>query len=770
MLRKIWHFIKRILVIVLILLFLAIIGLIVFFMTFDLNRYKDLAAQKLTLILDRPIQIESMHTKLALVPTITITGFKIENNEPFKDKAPLIAIQKMDAELELAPLLNSQINIHKITLDEASINLFKTKDANNWTLAAQTKTEKTDGTSKKLTSKIDLQKSIRLNSITIGTLNAAYDDSGKARSITINRLEMKNLHMFSGDILYNKQKFNFNLNAGSIFDLLNQAPNFPYDLKIQSRLANITANGKIGDFKALTDLQTTLSVRTNNLKNMLSFVGIKHPLIPTQNSQLQVQATGSATELAIKQLSFNINSDKDLAISGTGTLKNILKDPTLTLDAKVQLQDNKLSELWHIQPMTLNGDFTITPSSFKTKTTTIDANRSDMRLAADVKLKGKTFNVSAALSSNFLNIHDFIKIPEDQKADSAEGKNSNASAKETQIPWQLLQKANVNLNLNIKHLQANDWFADYIGVATQSTTLYDGVLKCPFELSTLNGKVEGLINANAASQTISYDITGKDLNLNGLRPLTHEIQNVILQAKLTGKTKGSDITNLIKNLNGNVIAETNQGQITDKWFSELPKALNLIKKKQNVSFSNTDSRVMIHCAAANINIVNGVITGKDQFALETNTLDLIAGGTVNLPQKTMDVLVRPSLSDGTADDWTSLTKYIRITGPFNKLTPRVDTEQVAGNLIQAGINKLAGAETQTATPAQKVTGAMCQNVLGSNALIKKAKAATQTKQTTTKQTTTKQTQPQTQKPVNQKQTFEKELLNSLFQALTPQQQ
>ncbi len=763
MLRKIWHFIKRIFVILLILLFLAIIGLVIFFMTFDLNRYKDLAAQKLTLILDRPVKIESMHTKLALIPTITITGFKIENNEPFQDKAPLISIQKMDAELELAPLINSQINIHKITLDEASVNLFKTKNENNWTLSTSTKTEKADNTPKKTVSKIDLQKNIRLNSVTIGTLNATYDDSGKTRSITLNNLEMKNFHMLSGEVLYNKQKFNFNLNTGSIFDLLNQAPNFPYDLKIQSRLANITANGKIGDFKALTGLQITLSVRTNNLKNMLSFVGVKHPLIPTQNSQLQIQASGSTSEMAIKQLNFNINSDKDLTLSGTGTLKNILKEPVLTLDAKAQLHDNKLSELWRVQPMTLTGDFTITPSSFKTKTTTIDANRSDLRLAADVKLKEKIFNISTALASNFLNIYDFVKKTENKKTDSGENTTANTPSKEIQIPWQILRKMNVNLNLNINHLQANDWFTDYIGITTQST-LYDGVLKFPFELSTLNGKVNGLINANAASQTISYDITGKDLNLNGLRPLNQEIQNVILQTKLTGKTKGADVTNLIKNLNGNVIAETNKGQIINQWFANLPKVLNLTKKKQNVSFSNTDTRVMIHCAAANINIVDGIITGKDQLALETNILDLSAGGNINLPQKTMDLLVRPSLSDGTAEDWTSLAKYIRISGPFDKLSPRVDTEQVTNNLIQAGISKLAGLETQTTT-SQKTTGAMCQNVLGNNALIKKAKAPTQTKPAETKQP-----QAQPQKPVNQKQQFEKELLNSLFQALTPQQQ
>ena len=417
--------------------------------------------------------------------------------------------------------------------------------------------------------------------------------------------------------------------------------------------------------------------------------------------------------------------------------------------------------------MTLSGDFTMTPTSFKTKTTTLDANRSDMRLAADAQLKGKILNISLAVGSNFLNIYDFIKKQDRKSEESNQQASKQNTSQKVQIPWDMMKKINLNLNLNINHLQANDWFTDYIGVTTQST-LYDGVLKFPFELSTLNGKITGTVNANSNNQTIGYNITGNNLNLNGLRPLNQEIQNVVLQTKLNGTTKGTTLDDLIKNLNGKIIAETNQGEIINKWFVSLPKALNLTKRKQNVSFSNNDTRFMITCAAANIDNKNGVITGKDQLALETNTLDLIAGGSIDLSQKTMNVLIHPSLSDGTADDWTALSKYIRIAGPFDNLKPTVDTEQVASNLIKSGINKLAGIETQeTTTP--KVSGAMCQNVLGNNALIQKAKAKAKTTNNQPKSQPQAQTQ-QSQKKVNQKKQFEKELINSLFQALTPPQQ
>ena len=135
MVEKVWTMTKRFFGILLILFVLSIISLIFFLLTFDLNRYKDLAAAKLTLILDHPVKIESMHTKLSLIPTITVTGLEVLNQSPFQDKAPLLSVQKLDAELELAPLLNSQLNIHQIDLDRAVINLFKTKDGDNWSSA-----------------------------------------------------------------------------------------------------------------------------------------------------------------------------------------------------------------------------------------------------------------------------------------------------------------------------------------------------------------------------------------------------------------------------------------------------------------------------------------------------------------------------------------------------------------------------------------------------------------------------------------------------------
>ena len=746
---------KKILLFLFVLIFLIVAGLTIFLLTFDLNRYKSLAETKLTELLNRPVTIESMDTKLALIPTISIKGFKIANNDPFTDKAPLLYVQRMEAVLELAPLLVSQINIHSVDIESADINLLQNGTANNWTLEKQGKTKKTE---QPAGSKDAAKKNLNLSLAQIRSLNINFDNGKIKQQATINKLELKALHILSGEITYNKQTMTVSLNTGSIFDLMNQVPDFPLDLKVQSRLFNATINGKIGNFKEFKNIQATISCRTNNLKNLLNFFKVSHTMIPPFNTQLQLNVEGDLDTMKLKRADFNINGEKDFNVTSTGKLTQLTKNPTLVLDFNMQLQQNKLCELWKIPPMNAKGDLTLTKNSAKTTKITLDANRSDMRFSGDIQWNKDTYKIQGALASDFLDIEDF----EQQEVKAATSttsasSSSNSPLKNIRLPWSDLKKWTANLSINIAHLYLGQTLTDYISINTKPQ-LAKGNLNMPFDIGMLSGKVSGTLTANASTQAVTIKASGNQLNMNGLRPINQEVQDLVLLAAVSGNTKGQTAQSLLDNLDGRIILQTNQGQIINKWFVALPKALNLQQKKQNsLTFSNGDSRVAINCAAANFQIQKGVISGADQLALETNTLNILAGGKVDLIKKTMDVTLWPSLPEHEkTDDWTSLTKMIRISGPFDQLTPRIDMNQATNDLVRVGLSKLAGIKSQNEA---KVTGAMCQNVLGKYAL------QTPKKQVVTPQKTQQTTKTQTQKTPT-KQEFQDQLLNTLFQALS----
>ncbi len=752
-----FYVLKKIFVVFFIILVLLVSGIAFFIYTFDLNRYKSLAEEKLTAALNRPVSIESMSTKLSLIPTINITGFKVMNNAPFQEEEPLLLIQKMEAELELAPLLNRHINIHKINIHTAQMNLFKDKEATNWTFEKQQRTDSVQAkptfTQSAGASELNA-KNFHLNLVSIDKLNISYREEKKNEKISFENLEMKQFHILNGKITYNGKTFTVDLNTNNFFDFINNAPNITVNLKVQSSILNVTLKGTVGDLKKMTQIKGNLNIYSSNLKNTATFFQVRHPLLPTRNATLQFQFSGDLTKMVLNPLSFDINGEKDLKATGKGELRNLTTKPELDLSLQADLRDGNLTKQWNVLPMMVQGDIQLSPTSFKTTDFKIDANRSDVLLSVNATKTGKKYAVQANLKSDFLDIYDFIKkersVPNTapkQTVRSTQNKNQNL------IPWDLFKDMNVDFNASINHFKTTDELSGYVGIMLNAS-LKNGNLNAPFELTLLNGKLSGDLKAVADHKMFMLSAEGRRLNLNDIKALQPFAKDILLYSKASLTTTGSSPDDLLKTLNGQVILQSNQGQIVHKTFVELPQLLNLNNKNQNSIYGHTDDRVMIKCAAANINIKNGILTGENQVALETNILNLIAGGTVNLPQRTLDISVRPALlNSSTVDNLLSLTQAIRIAGPFNQLKPSVDTKQAAQNLVQAGLNKLTN-NTETSS--------FCALVLGDQSLI----AAPQSKKTPTVAADVTVETPAPRK--ESKQQFKEQLLNSLFQVLTPQ--
>ena len=107
-----------------ILLLILFVAISIFFLTFDLNSYKGIITSKASEALGRPVTINSMSMKLSLIPTVEIKGIKIVNNAEFKDEAPLLEIDSIDATLALLPLLQSKVEIKSFNMATAKVNLF----------------------------------------------------------------------------------------------------------------------------------------------------------------------------------------------------------------------------------------------------------------------------------------------------------------------------------------------------------------------------------------------------------------------------------------------------------------------------------------------------------------------------------------------------------------------------------------------------------------------------------------------------------------------
>ena len=118
--------IKKIIIAIVALIILLIVAVGIFLATFDLNHYREFTEKKLSLLLNRPVQIGAMHTKLSFIPTIEISNFEILDSK--ENPNPILQIPQMDATVEIIPLIkNFQIEIQKIDILLISMDLSNLK-------------------------------------------------------------------------------------------------------------------------------------------------------------------------------------------------------------------------------------------------------------------------------------------------------------------------------------------------------------------------------------------------------------------------------------------------------------------------------------------------------------------------------------------------------------------------------------------------------------------------------------------------------------------
>ena len=242
--------------------------------------------------------------------------------------------------------------------------------------------------------------------------------------------------------------------------------------------------------------------------------------------------------------------------------------------------------------------------------------------------------------------------------------------------------------------------------------------------------------------------------------LAKDIKGMTANVDLSLNGQGDSLHDIAGSLDGQLIVELTNGQIINQWFNTLPTTLNVIKGRTNMlSFSTTDQKTDLLCGVVNMPIKNGIATSKNQIALETDTLNFIVNGQINLKDETLDLTMLPSVfqTRGMANQLLETTQSIRLVGPWTQITTKVDAGKVVENLAKMASQKLSGEKIQNTSVDPT---SLCQKALG-RPLSKTSKTVAKT--TPVKKTTS--TTSQTQKPPDLKQ----QLIQSWSQALAGDQ-
>lgn len=696
------------------------VGLTIFLLTFDINSYKGKIEAAASEAIGHPVSIGSLQMKLSFFPTIVANNIVLKTNGDITADKPLAQIDKVDLKTALMPLLHKKIEISSFRINKIDLYLVQQQGKSNFIATAQgvavaggaiaqhQAEQARAGKNKTAAAGGDNEfvQNMRADDIAVSKINVIWKNNADQKDIVISDVSLKQLKLLKMKVAYDKQQLDITATLDSVLNIALQKPNYAFNVKVNGWQANCEFSGKIGDFKTLDDLIFNASVKGNNLKGTAEQVLNKPmPSVPEVAFEAKTSLKGNLKNMEIPQLVVNL-ANNGLVLDARGAVQNISENPTVNVAGSVKLAESDLNALWAVNP--LKSEFSITGSkqNISIERFLAEAQKSDITVQGTVALQDVP-DVNLDVKSTYFSLNDFIKSTT-KDASQEETRSSEDSDK-----IGVFATGTVNFGF------------DYIGgvPGVDGPFAAKGNIKSTPQTITLTlspvdifkGQITGDIKADLRQNPVflNVNLSGKNLSSDVLKQ--DVLQSVTLDAQTQLTAKGLTADQIFTSLNGTIEAEISGGKIVSKELNAIPLIATLFKQRQgnNLSFSAADKSIELICGAVKVPVRNGMIALNNQVVLETDILNFVLNGSINLPKKMLDVILVPSLVDAKdkINVALSLVQNIRLAGPFNKPEVSVVDGQ---QLLQQGL-KVADAFLNKEKRGQQTTtvsGAMCQKVLG----------------------------------------------------------
>lgn len=669
--------IKKIIIALVSLIILLIVAIGIFLATFDLNHYREFTEKKLSLLLNRPVQIGAMHTKLSFIPTIEISNFEILDSK--ENPKPILQIPQMDATLEIVPLIkNFQIDIQKINV------LLISADLTNLTYKKTTKEniKETEDIPKKKLSDLDNLwiKNIIINKLLVRFMNGKNKDAIEFENLTI-----KDLNNLKFQVNYHKKSFSVDGSLGSLIKLVIEQQELPINLKIKQGTANLTLKGQIADLPKMEKIKLNATLNISKFKTFLKEWNIDLPNAFDTSVATKFYLDGNLKKMQISNFETSL-ARETFTIKSNGEILNLKNNPKMKLAMDINLKDGDFSKKINLNPIELTADLEMDSNSLKLDNILFRSGHSD--LGGDFKIDWtKTPTFQPNFKSSYLDLKDIFKegIPSKTQIKPGQQKSNNISLswQKRRVNWNWMKKFNISGKIDIDHLFVTNLITNYIGISAD-IQMNDGILNSAVKSEALSGHIDASLQLDATKQSAKLKLLGQDLNLDKIRAIYPHVHDAHINTEISLDTKGRTYKELFANVDGKIITELLEGAvIVDKWFNSLPLTLNAAKRKTDfLDFSTSDNKTEILCATVNLPIRNGILVSNNSIAMQTTAFNIVLDGSINMKDETLDLRLIPSVDESKqTNQLLNLTQFIQITGPWNKPSWRLDKKAIASNLL-----------------------------------------------------------------------------------------
>lgn len=381
----------------------------------------------------------------------------------------------------------------------------------------------------------------------------------------------------------------------------------------------------------------------------------------------EVEATLPAKAREPLQITLQTGLDNFSALRGVDTQKwNAL------LPLEVSMQARTAGKKVEIDPVKISVNGNDIDGQLQ-----IDRSKAPLRISGD--LHAGTFDINRISTTSAAN-------PGAAKKNS--DKNSGKVFDNRPIDWSWIEAASVDLGIHLDELSFNQ--TNFHNVRIKIGLRDDQLRIDPIAADLAKGGVRGHVDireegpgADIDTRLIVTELVPADLG----QPDKGIIDGGETDLFIDLHTSGATPHELAAALSGELALEIQRATIRNDVFERigsdiLMQTLNLVNP-----FAKHDDRTELECAAANFDVVDGIMTSPDQIAIETSKMKIRGGGDINLGKETLQIDLVPSARRGLGIGAGDLARLVRLGGTLRHPHPVADPQGIlkSGATIGAAI-------------------------------------------------------------------------------------
>jgi len=716
---------KRIILIVLSLILFLLVGTVLYVLTFDINSYKGRIEQKLSEALGKQVFVRgkiSMHK--SFTPVVYLSDIEIESPRDFEQPL-LMKVKQLGFSLNLVPLFQKRLEVTDVNLDDVSLFLEVNKDGEkNWAVKKKEevvveKASRPLPIRPQTSVEEDEEVVIKVDRINLNRVNVSYEDfqTNTKETLFFGNLSLRQLVNFDGNGEYKGEKFSMRGTVQDLLNVINTQKNFRLSFDLDAYDMKLKTSAAIPDLNSLDSVTINVQAEGSDLRKTLSSFMKDVSFIP--NAPFETQAAlriepGQRIVEGTASISKDAEDKENKAF--TSTFSAEIKDDFAQIDGRLSfdLKDEELAKVYGIKPVNF-----VSIVSLENKNKLVFQNFSLISGETDIDgtlsfdFSKEIPDISGAVNSRFLKISDLLASNDVEKY-GAQGAADEKAAdlrlfSDKNIDFSFLDKYTAQLELNVSNLFVGNVLSDYPKILS-NISLKDKKLNVTLNEGSLfaGAPVVGYFRISKNEQGVPEDslfLIGEKAQVRQLNVLSSHAKDGTLDLNVDLKTKGFSPREMASNLNGKFLLIANESTLISPFVDDL-QLLSKAGDGKMISQAGylLNSGLFLKTAVFNLNVNKGIINLDKRVAMETNRVNIVLDGTIDLGTEKLNIELIPSSNRNKVSDIAQMaSKMILIQGTI--LDPKISSTPV--RLVkEMALSALSGEgivpkKTDDVSPAKK---------------------------------------------------------------------